>query len=686
MANQTSTLFTHIRENKIMSQDALIDTKTSADMSFKAAKLVFAGGNRRVRNSPKLMAAAVISFAFLLTVNLTHHHDYYVSCLQQQQRRRRRGPAVARPRHRTSPPSLSLNDGLVYRSQRHGEALRMAVSPTSPNPASSSATTTTPSLSTPTSLGSSVVASSTEQQPPFTTKLQQFRVPLLSRLRQQRRLQFQQREEALSPAGSDSEATAAATTSSSDVPTDRQWTKRNLGIALPALMGLLADPVLSMVDTAFVGRVSSIDLAALGVCTSLFHMAFTIFRASTVATTSLVGSAESIEEKRQITRISLGFAGVMGSLVMLALRFGGPVMLESMGISKTASPAMYKSACDYLFARCWAAPAVVGIVVAEGAFRGNHDNSTPLIAASIAALINLVLDPVLMFPLGMGMAGAALATALSQIAAAGLYGWRLWKRQLLPQAHDKVKINVSQVLKRILGANAACLAKNGSMLVFYTSATAFATRMGAAHVATHQVCLSLFWLVTMWLDSGSVSAQLLMAENMERPERARSLTKYMTKFALTQGLAFSALVAAVGKYVPGVFTSDPTVIAYIAQCLPYLALQQTLVSVCLVLEGLVAGGNQFKFLASGTAAATLVGVWQMSKATTVIDIWASAVNVFFGFRLINAVIGVIRVHMDIRRKQSQKIKDQPQIALSSIPLKNDLADDSTTMIPLPISS
>ena len=455
------------------------------------------------------------------------------------------------------------------------------------------------------------------------------------------------------------------------VPTNRQWTKRNMAIALPALMGLLADPVLSMVDTAFVGRISSIDLAALGVCTSLFHMSFTIFRASTVATTSLVGSAESVEEKRQITKISLAFAGVMGTLVMLALRFGGPAMLGSMGISKEASPLMYQSACDYLFSRCWAAPAVVGLVVSEGAFRGNHDNATPLIVASVAALINLVLDPLLMFPLGMGMAGAALATAFSQVGGASLYAWRLWKRQMLPQAHDKVKVSVSNVLKKILGANAACLAKNGSMLVFYTLATAFATRMGAVHVATHQVCLSVFWLVTMWLDSGSVSAQLLMAENTESPAKAKSLTRYMMKFALTQGLAFSALVAGIGKFVPSVFTSDPTVMAYISRCLPYLAFQQTLVSLCLVLEGLAAGGNQFKFLASGTAAATAAGFWQMTKATSVIDIWASAVNVFFGLRTVNALIGVIRVHLDIGRRHAVRRKStsgqqQPPTGLSTV--------------------
>lgn len=291
------------------------------------------------------------------------------------------------------------------------------------------------------------------------------------------------------------------------------------------------------------------------------------------------------------------------------------------------------------------------VVVAEGAFRGNDDSKTPLIASSIAAAINLFLDPLLMFPLGMGMAGAAWATAISQFGAAGLYGWRLIKRRLVPQITDTIRINKAKVLKSIIGANMAMLAKQGSMLVFYTAATALATRMGPAHVATHQVALSLFWLVTMWLDSGSISSQVLMSKNLSTPDKARSLSKYMIKYSLVQGLAFSALVGGIGKFVPGVFTSDATIQSLLLQCLPHLAIQQTIVSLTLILEGLAIGGNQFRYMATGTAAATAVGVWQLTKATSVVGIWGSAVNTFFFLRLINAIIGLARVHLDLNRKE-----------------------------------
>ena len=58
------------------------------------------------------------------------------------------------------------------------------------------------------------------------------------------------------------------------------WTSQNFELAVPALIGMLADPLLSLMDTAYVGRVGSLELAALGACTSIFHLAFNAFRAT----------------------------------------------------------------------------------------------------------------------------------------------------------------------------------------------------------------------------------------------------------------------------------------------------------------------------------------------------------------------------------------------------------------------
>ena len=329
------------------------------------------------------------------------------------------------------------------------------------------------------------------------------------------------------------------------------------------------------------------------------------------------------------------------------------------------------------------------VVVAEGTFRGNDDTKTPLVASGVASVLNLILDPLLMFPMKMGMMGAAVATAVSQVAALSVYVWRLWRRKLLPQPTDPIlpKGTTIQIIQSILGANASMLAKQGSLLVFYTMATARATRMGPVHIATHQIALSLFWLVTMWLDSGSISAQMIMGRTLLDPRRsnnddnrnhgnradhgaaadALSLTKYFVKYSLAQGLAFSVLVGGLGKFVPGIFTQDVEIQRLLLQCVPHLAIQQTVVSVVLILEGLAIGaGNQFRYMAIGTALSTMGGVYQLMRATDAVGIWSLAVNTFFGFRLVNAIVGVSRVHWSLRQKKTKQGRTSSSAAAGAV--------------------
>lgn len=77
--------------------------------------------------------------------------------------------------------------------------------------------------------------------------------------------------------------------------------------------------------------------------------------------------------------------------------------------------------------RALAAPAVLLIMVSEGVFRGHANTRAPAVAALSAAAANVVVDPVFMFALSMGIAGAAGATAVAQYLAVVIYGAMLWR-------------------------------------------------------------------------------------------------------------------------------------------------------------------------------------------------------------------------------------------------------------------
>jgi putative MATE family efflux protein len=430
-----------------------------------------------------------------------------------------------------------------------------------------------------------------------------------------------------------------------------RWTPQNFELAIPALVGMLADPLLSLMDTAYVGRVGATELAALGACTSIFHLAFNAFRATTTATTSLVGNAESEEERRHIIKVSLSLGAVLGVVVMTVLQMSGSWCLATMGVS--ANSPLFKPASAYLGTRLWAAPAVLCIVVAEGAFRGYGDTKIPLLASLAASLINLVLDPLLMFPLGMGVAGAAAATGISQVGAVLVYAYFLVKRRMLPQKGANSSVRTGGIIKTILGANLAMVCKQGSLLLAWAYATARATRIGSAHVAAHQVALSCWLVFALILDGAAVSAQVLMSRSLGNAKKVRSLVAYMTRFACIQGLATTCLILLASPYLPNLFTSDQAIRGHLHSLMPQLAWQQLLVSLTLVTESLAVGGTQFKLLAFGTTISTVVAMWQLQHATDVVSIWAKGIVTLFVGRLITAAIGTLMVLYNERSQQGK---------------------------------
>eukprot|EP00578_Thalassiosira_sp_NH16_P032778 CAMPEP_0181082040 /NCGR_PEP_ID=MMETSP1071-20121207/3413_1 /TAXON_ID=35127 /ORGANISM="Thalassiosira sp., Strain NH16" /LENGTH=433 /DNA_ID=CAMNT_0023163607 /DNA_START=149 /DNA_END=1447 /DNA_ORIENTATION=- len=223
-----------------------------------------------------------------------------------------------------------------------------------------------------------------------------------------------------------------------DDTTNDGWTSRTLSIAVPALAGMMTDPILSMVDTLFVARLGGVPLAALGACTSIFHLAFHCFRATTGSVSSLVAAAivrdDSEKQRRKqnerdddfakgdehdddncddrsseavlIARTSMEQAVITGSIITAFLLAFGPRCLSAMGVvpiittggnNRGGGGELYGSARAYLDSRAIAAPAVVAMTAAEGIFRGHGDVVTPWKVSCTVALLNLALDPFCMF-------------------------------------------------------------------------------------------------------------------------------------------------------------------------------------------------------------------------------------------------------------------------------------------------
>jgi MATE family multidrug resistance protein len=372
------------------------------------------------------------------------------------------------------------------------------------------------------------------------------------------------------------------------------WTKPTLELALPALVASIADPLISMMDTAYIGRLGKEPLAALGVCTSIFYISFYGFLATKTATTTLVASASSNEEAKLVTSTSIQLGVAAGLSVLLFLSFRGPQCLGAMGIEATSD--IFPHALTYLSTRCLSAPFFLLITVSEGALRGFGDTRIPLLASIATSATMAALEPLLMFALGWHIRGSAAAMGLSQVSGALVYSYFLRKRfssssgvkskDADKDSLDQSMLTKSKIFATIVKANASMILKQGSLLFTWAYATKSAAKFGAAHVAAHQVALS-FWMVFAYiLDAVSVGAQILLSKARTRKslDEVRSVTKYMASVATIQGLIITSIIAGLTPYVPSFFTSDEAVISQLKTLMPVLSMQQVLISLTFVFE------------------------------------------------------------------------------------------------------
>ncbi len=196
-----------------------------------------------------------------------------------------------------------------------------------------------------------------------------------------------------------------------------------IGFSLPLLGGFLFQQLYSFVDTAIVGRFLGYDaLAAVGSTGSLnflingFCMGLCSGFAIPIAQAK--GANDDTELRRFIMHsvyLCAAFSLAMGLLTGL----GSPLLLSLM----QTQPELMDMAVAYIQPVFFAIPATVLYNMASGVMRSLGDSRTPMLAIVLAALMNIVLDLLFILVFRMGVAGAAWATVISQLAS-GL--WCLW--------------------------------------------------------------------------------------------------------------------------------------------------------------------------------------------------------------------------------------------------------------------
>ena len=186
-----------------------------------------------------------------------------------------------------------------------------------------------------------------------------------------------------------------------------------LGLAAPTILSMLITSIYNLADTFFVGRISTSASGAVGVVSSLMAIIQALGFMLGHGAGSIISRSLGSQNTKAATRFaSTSFFTALAFGVVLAVcgLFTLPHFMMLLGSTQTILP----HACDYARPILIAAPLMISSLVMNNILRYEGKASFAMIGLVTGGLLNIALDPLFMFVLGLGTAGAGIATALSQ--------------------------------------------------------------------------------------------------------------------------------------------------------------------------------------------------------------------------------------------------------------------------------
>ncbi|MET1089373.1 MAG: MATE family efflux transporter [Arthrobacter sp.] len=368
-----------------------------------------------------------------------------------------------------------------------------------------------------------------------------------------------------------------------------------LRLAVPAFGALVAEPLFLLADSAIVGHLGVAQLAGVGLATAVLHTVVGLMVFLAYSTTPAVARAMGDGQPGKALaagRDGVWLAVLLGTVLAVAGFLAADPLVGLLG----AEGEVRGFAVDYLR---WSMPGLVAMLLifaGTGLLRGLQDTRTPLVVATAGFALNIVLNLWLVYGLGWSVTGSAVGTSVAQWAMAAVY---------LVMVRRHAAANSVSLLPSWSGIRS--MTRVGSWLMLRTLSLRIAilatvlvvTAQGATNLAAHQLAMTIFSFLAFALDAIAIAAQALIGKELgaSNPLRARLLTRTMTRWGLGFGVITGALLAVAAPWAGVLFTPDPEVQSVLAVALWILAAGQPIAGYVFVLDGVLIGAGDAKYLA-----------------------------------------------------------------------------------------
>lgn len=389
-------------------------------------------------------------------------------------------------------------------------------------------------------------------------------------------------------------------------PEVRADTRTILGLAWPALAVLAATPLYLLWDTAVVGRLGTVELAALAAGATVLAQVTTQLTFLSYGTTARAArrygagdTAGAVSEGVQATWVAL-FVGAVIAVIVAAT--AGPVT----GWLTGGADAVREEAATWLRVTSLSVIPALVTMAGNGWLRGIANTRAPLYFTLAGVLPMVVTVPWAVDR--FGLVGSAYANVLGEVITASCFVVALvvtWRR-----TGDGRPVRPTwAVIRPQLTMGRDLILRSFSFQVAFVSAAAVAGRMGDASLAAHQIMLQLWNFLTLVLDSVAIAAQALVGAALGKASLSTAwrVGRQVLRFSVGAGVVLAVVLAVGAVLIPGLFTSDADVLETIRGPWVVLVIMVLLGGVVFALDGVLLGAGDVAFLRTATIVSVVLG-------------------------------------------------------------------------------
>ena len=384
-------------------------------------------------------------------------------------------------------------------------------------------------------------------------------------------------------------------------------------LAIPVILEQILTTLLQYVDTAMVGRLGAAATSSVSLTTSVNWLIGSAFSAIGVAVVAIVSAAYGAGDQDKIRKVS-------SQIVIYILASGLVIGALAVGLSPVipiwmqADVSIQRQASIYFGIISLPLVFRASSIICACALRAVKDTRTPFVINLIANVLNVILNYLLIYTAGLGVTGAAIATAISSVAA-GVAMFIVMMRSPVLKCGKQIKFD-KDICRETVQIGLPALATSTVSCLGHVVFASLVSSMGTTVFAAHSIALSaetLFYLPGYGLRSAT-STLIGISVGEDDHDKFKVIERQSVLLTVAMMAVTGLMLFLLAEPMMRIFTPDEEVIRQGARILKLIAVSEPLYGLMIVSEGIYYGLGQTKI----TFVVATIGSWGIRILSTVI--------------------------------------------------------------------